>query len=136
MSIKILDNISLKLLKEINGENRDERVRDYKEILMQDVEYLPNSNSFLSLPAPIIASIINEADYSEIDNRLEFMKAFVSRFCEINKEDKEKMTAFLGLISCDDEIFSTTNDVLEILCEFKYIPLCAKLNQLYDFEKK
>ena len=127
MSINVIESVVSKLLRELNNEKREEIILQYKEILIEEPELLPQSKSFCTLPISFIATFIKEINYEDIDNTAEYLMDFVCSICNAHQNDPN-LHIFLESIPSLDCL--TSEDITTILSQFKNIPICNQLGSI------
>ena len=108
------------------GNNND--VEMFEDILSKEIQKTSNCDSFYKLPMKYIASIVNKADFKNVDNALPLIQQIILKS---KKEHEDDYYLLIQSIRCKD-LTMTLKDCIDLFACFSGSPLCNELSTLYQ----
>ena len=108
-----------KLEEEIKGENRNDTVSSFEQLLSENVEELSKNDFFCNLPLKNIFSVISKVDFNEIeenDKIIQIITSIIKNIIKKYSEEKETILILQNLnlttisFSCE-ELFSILESI-------------------------
>ena len=119
---------ALKKLEKAIQHKKDQCViKDYEQKLSYNIKELSKINSFYSLPISAIADILQNVDFSKVENPASLIKSI---FENASIQHKDDSALLLHAIKCSNVTLSLY-DCVNILQSINTCDLCVQLGQLY-----
>ena len=114
---------------ELNQENRSDLIKEYEELLSDNIEEISNRKSFFKLPLKNILSIVSNVNFYAFSNCVQIMKNIIKNTISAHKEEKETIYLIQNM-ECKYCSFSL-QECVDIIQLFKNSELCTQLGKTF-----
>ena len=126
-----METIVNKLIKEVNGENRPEKVCVLENLAAENIADVSKEESFYKIPVQNIVSIASKTELSEYEDALDIIKRVISGTLKAHPDNQESIH-LLQAFKLDDLPQLNLAECVDIFQTFTNIDLCVKLGEQFS----
>ena len=126
-----METIVNRLVKEVNGENRPEKVFVLENLAAENIADVSKEESFYKIPIENIVSIASKTELSEYEDALDIIKRVINGTLKAHPDNQESIN-LLQAFKLDRLPQLNLAECVDIFQTFTNIDLCVKLGEQFS----